>query len=225
MNIVLIPARCGSKGIHFKNIKKFNGKPLIYWSIMSAQNSKFIDKIFVASDCDEIKSVVNSFGLKKCEVYDRDPNNAQDQSTTESLMIEFINNADLNDDDILLLMQATSPLTETSDVNGAIGLFKQNNADSLLSCTRQKIFLWNSDGTPQNYDYKKRPRRQEYSGVLVENGAIYINTVGSIKENKNRLSGQISIYEMDSYKSVDLDDEHDWIIAENLMQKLVIENT
>jgi len=69
-----------------------------------------------------------------------------------------------------------------------------------------------------------RPRRQDFNGVLMENGAFYINTVENIKKYSNRLSGRIAIYEMPEYTAIDIDEEYDWIIAEKIMEKYIIEN-
>ena len=124
MNIALIPARCGSKSIPFKNIKNFCGKPLVYWSLKAAQKSNNIDEIFVATDCAEIRSVINSFGFSKVKVYDREAENANDIATTESIMLEFIYKNNFDDKDLLLLIQATSPLTQTKDFDKALEQLK-----------------------------------------------------------------------------------------------------
>lgn len=222
MNIAFIPARCGSKSIAFKNIKEFCGKPLIYWNLEALQNSTNIDKIFVATDCDKIKSVVNSFCFSKVEVYDREPQNANDTASTESVMLEFINNQNFDNNDLFLLVQATSPLTETKDFDDAITMIKDKKIDSILTCVRIKRFIWNEDGSPLNYDYKFRPRRQNFDGVLMENGAFYINNVENIKQNQNRISGKIAIFEMEEFKAIDIDEEDDWIIAEKAMKKYIL---
>jgi N-acylneuraminate cytidylyltransferase len=222
MNIAFIPVRCGSKSIPFKNIKDFCGKPLVYWNLEALQNSQNIDKIFVATDCEEIKSVVNSFGFSKVKVYDRDPQNASDTASTESVMLEFINKNNFDDNDLFILVQATSPLTQTKDFDEAIATLKSNQADSLLTCVRMKRFYWNEDGTPYNYDYKNRPRRQDFNGILMENGAFYINSIANIKQHKNRLSGKIAIYEMEEFTAIELDEEDDWLIAEKLMRKHIL---
>lgn len=222
MTIAFIPVRCGSKSISFKNIKEFCGKPLVYWSLLELEKSQKIDRVFVATDCVEIKDVVNSFNFSKVQVYDRESKNANDTATTESVMLEFINKNFFHDDNLFLLVQATSPLTQASDFDQALKQLKDNDSDSLLTCTRVKSFFWNKDGTPINYDYKKRPRRQDFDGILVENGAFYINSVRNIKKFQNRLSGKISIYEMDEFKSVDIDEEDDWQIAEKIMKKYIL---
>lgn len=219
MNIAFIPVRCGSKSIPFKNIKEFCGKPLVYWNLEALQNSNNIDKIFVATDCEEIKSVVNNFGFSKVEVYDRDLQNANDTASTESVMLEFIAKQNFKDSDLFFLVQATSPLTQTKDFDEALLKLKEEKADSLLTCVRTKRFFWNEDGTPYNYNYKKRPRRQDFDGLLMENGAFYINSIANIKKEQNRLSGKIVIYEMEEYKAVDIDEIDDWVVAEQVMKK------
>lgn len=222
MNIAFIPVRCGSKSIPFKNIKEFCGKPLVYWNLEALQNSTNIDKIFVATDCEEIKSVVNSFYFTKVEMYDRDPQNANDTASTESVMLEFIFKQDFDDNDLFLLVQATSPLTQTKDFDEALETLKNKQADSLLTCVRTKRFYWNEDCTPYNYDYKNRPRRQDFDGMLMENGAFYINTIANIKKDQNRLSGKVAIHEMGEFTAVEIDEEDDWIIAEKLMYKHIL---
>jgi len=222
MNIALIPARCGSKSIPFKNIKNFCGKPLIYWSLLAAQKSNQIDEIYVATDCEEIGSVINSFGFSKVQVYDREAENANDIATTESIMLEFIYKNNFDDKDLLLLIQATSPLTQTKDFDKALEKLKIEKSNSLLTCVRTKRFFWNDDAKPLNYDFKNRPRRQEFTGTLIENGAFYVNSVKNILKNKNRLSGRMSIYEMEHFTSVEIDEEDDWILAEKLMYKYIL---
>ena len=222
MNIAFIPVRSRSKSIPNKNIKDFCGKPLVYWNTKALQSSKSIDKIYVATDSEEIKILVNNFNFSKVEVYDRDPQNADDTASTESVILEFINKKKFKNSDLFFLVQATSPLTQTKDFEKALETLKSKNADSIITCVRTKSFFWNSDGTPINYDYKNRPRRQGFAGMLMENGAFYINNIANIKKDKNRLSGKIAIHEMEEFNAVEIDEEDDWIIAERLMYKYIL---
>lgn len=222
MKIAFIAARCGSKSIKFKNIKSFCGKPLIYWNLVALENSENIDQVYVATDCEKISKVVKQFQFSKVKVYRRNEHNASDEATTESVMLEFLDVYKFSDDDIFVLVQATSPLTQNYDFDNAIEQFKKENVDSLLTCVRQKKFIWKDDHQPFNYDFNKRPRRQDFNGVLIENGAFYISTIGRINQSKNRLSGNISIYEMAEYNNIEIDEEDDWKIAENLMNKYII---
>ena len=222
MNIAFIPVRCGSKSIPFKNIKEFCGKPLVYWNLEALENSKNINKIFVATDCEEIKNVVNSFNFSKVDIYDRDKENASDIASTESVMLEFINRQNFKDNDLFFLVQATSPLTQTKDFDKALETLKNEKADSLLTCIRTKRFFWDKNANPINYDFTNRPRRQDFDGLFMENGAFYINSIENIKKDKNRLSGKIAIYEMEEFTAVEIDEEDDWLIAEKMMYKYIL---
>jgi len=217
--IAFIPARGGSKSIPEKNIKYFCGKPLIYWNLHELQKSE-VDEIVVATDSDNIKLVVESFKFSKVKVYDRSSENSQDTSSTESVMIEYINSSDLSGSDTFMLVQATSPFTQTSHFNEGLELF--NNHESILSCCISKKFTWKEDGQALNYDIYNRPRRQDYKGDLIENGAFYISSVSDIKETGNRISGKIGIYQMPEYTCTEIDEIEDWIVAESLMRRFIL---
>lgn len=219
MVVAFIPARGGSKSIPLKNIKSFGGKPLICWSIEALELCKFVDEIIVATDSDEIEKVILARNYAKTKIYRRLAENATDEASTESVMLEYINHAKLDDTDVFMLVQATSPLTQTKHFSEAISLYKKGSFDSMLSCVRTKRFFWNEDGTSLNYDYKNRLRRQNFEGTLMENGAFYINSVGNVKTTKNRLSGKIGVCELPSYMSLELDEPEDWTILENIMRK------
>ncbi len=220
--IAFIPARCGSKSIRLKNIKLFCGKPLIYWNLLALENTPAVDKVVLATDCDAIEDIANDFGFSKTLVYRRDTANANDTSSTESVMLEYIQKENIAEDEVFILVQATSPLTQASDFIAALQKLKEAKGDSLLTCVRQKRFYWKENGEAINYDFRHRPRRQDFDGVLMENGAFYINTVKNILTDENRLSGKILIHEMPDYTAVELDESDDWIIAETLMRKHIL---
>ncbi len=219
MTLAFVPARCGSKSIRFKNIKPFNGKPLIYWNLAALQKCNDVDKIAVATDCDEIADTVASFGFDKVEIYRREAENANDTASTEAVMLEFVRKKELSESDLFLLVQCTSPFTQTVHFKEALQKLKTENLDSLLSVVRFKRFFWDEDGTPKNYDYQNRPRRQDFDGELMENGAFYINKVANILKDENRLSGKIGYYEMPPHTALELDEPEDWTMGELLMKK------
>ena len=225
MNIAFIPARCGSESIPFKNIKIICGKPLIYWSLLALNKSMTIDQIYVATDCDEIKDTVIDFNFDNVRIFDRSNTNANNTASTESVMLEFLENKKFSDDDLFVLVQITNPFTSSHDFDNAINTIKSSNKlDSILSCVETTRFFWTKNGKPINYDYNSRPRRQDFEGILMENGAFYINTVANIKKYKNRLSGNIHPYLMPEYSAIEADEEDDWLIIEKLMYKYVLNN-
>ena len=130
-NIAFIPVRGGSKSVPLKNIKYICGKPLVYYSINACENAKVIDKIIVATDNIDIKNTVLSFSeFSKVSIYDRDPLNAKDNSTTESVILEYINKSNLNDDDYFFLIQATSPMITSLDIENMFKKFIDGKYDS-----------------------------------------------------------------------------------------------
>lgn len=220
--IAFIPVRGGSKSIPLKNIKEFCGKPLVYWNLKALQQTNQVDAIVVATDSVEIEQTVLGFGFDKVEIYKRSAQNASDTASTESVMLEYITATKVEPDAVFMLVQATSPLTQQLHFEEALTIFSKATCDSMLTCVRNKRFFWNADGSPKNYDYRNRPRRQDFDGELMENGAFYINTVKNIITSQNRLSGKIGIYEMPEYTAFEIDEPDDWTIMEGLMRKHVI---
>ena len=223
--IAFIPVRGGSKSIPLKNIKPFCGKPLVCWNIEALENCSEVDEVIVATDSDAIWTTVEKQNYKKTKLYCRSAENACDTSSTESVMLEYIHNANISEDNIFMLVQATSPLTESIHFSEALQMYAKGEYDSIITCVRNFRFFWNEDGTSMNYDYMNRPRRQNFNGMLMENGAFYINTVKNILGNGNRLGGKIGIYEMPEYTATEIDEPDDWIILENLMRKHVLAHT
>ncbi|MGI5821676.1 MAG: cytidylyltransferase domain-containing protein [Bacteroidales bacterium] len=215
--IAFVPVRSGSKSIKNKNIKLLLGKPLFFWVLKALQNATEINKIVLATDSWEYAEIAKFFNFSKLEVYMRNEKNASDTASTESVILEYLEIAGLKHQDLFVLAQATSPLTKSEDFDNALRQFMHSGKDSMLSCVRSKRFFWNKDGTPINYDYKNRPRRQDFDGMFMENGAFYINKIENILKNKNRLSGQIEIYEMNEHTAIEIDEIIDWKIVEVLL--------
>jgi YrbI family 3-deoxy-D-manno-octulosonate 8-phosphate phosphatase len=211
--VALIPVRGGSKSIPLKNIKCIAGKPLCLWVLDSVCSSKLIDRIYVSTDSDKIINVVSSSGLP-IEILRRDPILATDTASTESVMLDFMDKVNF---DILVTLQATSPLTTTENIDSAIKYFLDNDFDSLLTGVRAKRFFWSDDGKPVNYNPLKRPRRQDFNGWIIENGAFYITKKSILKSKKCRLGGKIGIYEMPSETAYEIDEPIDWKIVENIL--------
>lgn len=220
MNIAFIPVRGGSKSIPLKNIKEICGKPLVYWTVKAAVECKYIDKVYVATDSDKIKEIVEAFCFDKLEVVGRSAESASDTASTEFAMLEFAKQYEF---DNIALVQATSPLLSAADMEKGFEVFMQDDTDSVLSVVRQKRFHWERDDkglvSPTNYDVYHRPRRQEFDGYLVENGAFYITSRTALLKSENRVSGNIRAVEMSEDTFFEIDEPSDWIIIEALMRK------
>jgi len=221
-NVAFVPLRGGSKGIPGKNIKPFNGYPLCYWAISAAQNAKSIDRVFVSTDSDEISRAVLGFGFAKVEVIPRSKESASDVASSELALLEFAESTHFN---TVTFLQATSPLTSARDLDGAMSHFLGGGFNSLVSVVRQKRFIWTSSAgglvAPVNYELKNRPRRQDWDGYLVENGAFYISDRVGLMKERCRLSGRIGHWEMAEETYFEIDTEADWRVLESLAKNLV----
>lgn len=215
--IAFVPVRSGSKSIKDKNIRMLNGKPMFYWVLNALEHASEVNKIILATDSDSYADIAKGFGFQKLEIYKRKAENATDTSSTESVMLEYLDFANPNDSDLFVLAQVTSPLTQSADFDNALRQFAYSGKDSLLTCVKTKRFFWNKNGQPVNYDYRKRPRRQDFEGMFMENGAFYVNSVANIKRDKNRLSGNIEIYEMPENTAIEIDEPTDWKMVEILL--------
>lgn len=227
MNVAFIPVRGGSKSIPLKNIKPICGKPLVYWTLRAACGCKYIDKVYVATDSTVIRETVESFKVgtqadlfSKAIVINRSDESASDTASTEFAMLEFASNYEF---DNIALIQATSPLLASEDLDRGFEAFEEEGTDSVLSVVRQKRFHWENDergfAFPTNYDVFHRPRRQEFEGYLVENGAFYISSKAALMKSQNRVSGNMKAVEMNEDTFFEIDEPSDWVIIETLMKK------
>ena len=217
--IGIIPLRKDSKGIPGKNKKKMAGRPLFSWVLTEAIFSD-LDAVYVFTNDTEIISYVEReyFWTNKVFALLRNEENANDTASTESTMLEF--SAQINHDyAVLCLLQATSPLTLAADINTALDKIIIEKYDSALTVVNTHRFTWNSDGTPQNYDVFNRPRRQDFEGLLIENGAVYATQKELFLASKNRVSGTIGLVKMSEETLMEIDSLSDWGIVENLLME------
>jgi CMP-N,N'-diacetyllegionaminic acid synthase len=214
--VTLIPARGGSKGIPRKNIRLLQNKPLIAHSILDAQESKMVDTVYVSTDDPEIANISQQYGAK---IIQRPDLLANDTASSESALIHAMTEIEKQDilPELIVFLQCTSPIRTGEDIDRAIAQLKQENADSLLSVSPSHRFLWeniNEGAHSINYDYHKRPRRQDLNPQYMENGSIYIFKPWVLKKLNNRLGGKISLFIMDEKASIEIDTPFDFKLAE-----------
>jgi N-acylneuraminate cytidylyltransferase len=210
--IAIIPARKGSKEIKNKNLILINGHPLLSYSIAAAKKSKFIKDVFVSTDGKNIAKVARRYGAK---VVIRPKKLSKDSSRIEDAIlytVKHIKNLLNPKYDNIVLMQPTSPQRSINDLDNAIRKFIKDKADSLFSCTKQDLCIWenkNSKIIPVNFNPYKRKNRQEKNKSYIENGSIYVTKKKIYDTYKNRLGGKISIYIMENYARHELDTKND----------------
>lgn len=214
--IAFMPLRGGSKTIPRKNTRLLAGRPLFSWALGAALESGCFDEFWVGTDSDLIEENVRQIFEERVQIFRRSPHTCTDEASTESAQLEFAQAVPFS---VLCTIQATSPLTTADDFRNARRMFEDNAADSLLTATRVKRFFWGDDATPLNYDPCRRPRRQEFPGTLMENGAFYITRRELLEQAQCRLGGRISIYEMSGESATEIDEPDDWTEVETLLRK------
>lgn len=222
--IGIIPLRSGSKSIKNKNRKKMLGRPLFTWVLCEAYKSN-LDKIYVFTDDEKIiEYIKEEYGyLERIDVLNRSEESATDEASTEFAMKEFVKKINY-DYDLLCLLQATSPLTTKEDINLILKKVEEENYDSALTVVKDKRFIWGEDGKAINYDYNKRPRRQDFEGFLVENGAIYATTKQQFEKSGMRIGRKIATVNMPRDTLLEIDEPEDWFILEKLLENRLKKN-
>lgn len=213
--VALMPLRGGSVSIPRKNLRDLAGRPLFAWALGAARDSGLFDSVWVSTDDDEIAAAAVREGAR---VHRRAPETATATATSESAMIDFAAACGW-DFDVLALVQATSPLTRPEDFRAAAERFRAERADSLVTVARQHRFRWSPEGRALNYDPAGRPRRQDWSGEFVENGAFYFTTRDLLRASGCRLGGRVAVHEMAAVTAYELDEPDDWTIMEALVRR------
>jgi len=207
--ISIIPARGGSKSIPKKNLVDFLGVPLIAKTIQQSITTKLINRTIISTDDNEISLVSKQHGA---EIIKRPDNISGDNATTESAMIHTLNVLKENENyipDIVVLLQATSPLRKGNDIANAIKMFINQKADSLISGSPFEDFLfWKKQNTkwcPVNYNPNNRMRRQDRNPQFVENGSIYMFKPEILYKFNNRIGGKMILFEMEFWQTWEID--------------------
>ncbi|WP_330925632.1 acylneuraminate cytidylyltransferase family protein [Candidatus Sororendozoicomonas aggregata] len=212
----VIPARAGSKRLPNKNMRHFHGVPLVQKTISAATESEFIDAVVVSSDSKEIVDFSIDLGVL---IHKRHHSLAKDTSTSIDVALNVLSH--FSGFDIIVWLQPTSPLRTVEDVDEALSLFETTKADTLVSvCESAHSPLWMStlsdNGILNNFKSLEatRIRSQELKKYYLINGAIYISTIISLKENKAFTTNNSYAYIMPPERSIDIDTALDFKLAE-----------
>ena len=217
--LAIIPARAGSKGVPGKNKIKLNGKTLTEHAYNVAKNSKHVNEIILSTDDQEI---IKSFNDKDVILHKRDEFLSSDTSPIIDSIIHILENIPKNKYDFVLLLQPTSPIRTSSDVDLCIEeLKKHDNVNSIISVCKM------DDVHPGRMYYKSKQnklrsvledfeetRRQDNEPVYFRNGSIYLTRVDCILNQKSMMSKPISPYVMDGEYLLNIDSPRDKLIAE-----------
>lgn len=188
--IGIITARGGSKRLPRKNIKTLSGKPMMAWTIDAANESKVLSKVYVSTEDEEIAHVAKQWGA---EHLPRPKVLAQDNTLSIDVIVHAINELGLNNNDYIMLLQPTSPLRTSGDIRKCVAYLKSTKSENIVSTT---------------------------NGTEKPNGAIYLNKVSSLLTTRTFYpEGKTTWYVMPEERSVDIDTEQDFQLAEYLFKE------
>lgn len=226
--LTIIPARGGSKGLPNKNIKVLIDKPLVAWPITAALKSDYIDKIIVSTDSEEIAKIALQYGADV--PYLRPTHLATDEASSFAVLeyhINEIHKTERERYDYVLMLEPTSPLTETIDIDRAIEklINSENIADSLVGICKSESghpsfsALIQDNGLIKPYEQDEFIflRRQDISEVYFFSGSLYMSKIDALLTNKgfyhSTTIGQID----NKWKSLEIDDMIDFILVESIL--------
>lgn len=205
---ILILARAGSKRIVNKNIIDFCGKPLISYAIEKAKSVS--RKVYVSTNCEKISRISENYGAK---IINRPDHLSEDKSKSIDGVKHFLNTTSYNH---VFLLQATSPLITPDQMKKGIEKYQQGKYNSVISATQEKIYIWDKDYNPINFDLLNRNRTQEHQSVFVENGGFYITSRQSIIDNNSLFNLPIAFEVIPKKHSIDIDNYEDLEFAKTI---------
>ena len=223
--LAIIPARGGSKGVPRKNIRKFDGKPLIAYAIEAGMESGNISKLVVNTEDEEIAEIARSFN---CEVVMRNPEIAGDQSQVIDTVLQTLDYFEDKNQyfEAVMLLQPTAPLRKGEDIDNAICLLQSNSkTDAVISMVKvedhhparmYKIQDGNLENLMPEYETQNR---QELPELYLRNGCIYLVRTSALKKEQSLMPEKKIPYIMDSKWAVNIDTEMDVIVLEQLFKK------
>ncbi|EGQ27041.1 N-acylneuraminate cytidylyltransferase [Sporosarcina newyorkensis 2681] len=214
--VAVIPARGGSKGVLRKNLRNLAGKPLIAWTIEAAAKSKYLDRILLSSDDNEIIELAKSYG---CEVpFVRPAHLATDDAISADVILHALDA--ITPYDYVIMLQPTSPLRTTEDIDLCIETLVNKKAKSCVSISESSespYWMFKLDDEAKIDAFVKEeiiPRRQDLPIVYSLNGAVYIAEINWFKKKKTFLTNETVGFIMPRNRSYDIDTNEDFLMCE-----------
>ena len=213
--LAVIPARAGSKGIPNKNIRLLNGKPLIYYVLQNALNSKMITDILVTTDSPEVEVIAKQMGIK-CH---RRP--AELCGDSVALDIVIYNAAKEYDCDYVVTMQPTSPLLKPETLDAGIESCIESKLDALISVINKPHLTWRLENGKPVQNYKERLNRQYLPANYCETGAFFVSKREVVTET-SRFGENVGVFEVSESEALDIDSFQDLCCAEMLLMNKAV---
>ena len=221
--VAVIPARGGSKGVPGKNLRRVGGRSLVERAVDACRSARLVDAVYVSTDDPDIARAATAAGAL---VIDRPVDLAGDTASSESALLHALDHLDSTgcSPEVLVFVQCTSPFIATDDLDRGIRLVTEGPVDSAFSGVATYEFLWRKSHQPgvdgQNHNPRVRPRRQDRAPDFRETGAFYVMDVDGFRAARHRFFGRTEVVEVSELTAVDIDHEHDVMLATALAEVL-----
>ena len=228
--LAIIPARGGSKGLPGKNVRDLCGKPLIQWSIEAALNSRYIDKVIVTTDDENIANIARSVGADIPFI--RPKELASDESPSSEAILHALDYFEEQESyEYFVLLEPTSPLTESKDIDQALFELDDSKYSSIVGIANVQDYhpefcvKKSKDNHILKFNgasFDAPSRRQDLEPVYSFDGSLYISRVKSYKENKTFYHSLTLGYLCEEWKRFEIDTLTDFIIVEAILNNIEI---
>lgn len=218
--VAVIPARGGSKGIPGKNLQIVGGVPLVARAVASAAGARGVDLVVVSTDDEEIARVARGAGAV---IVDRPAAISGDTASSESAVLHALDALASSSGlaqpaDVVVFIQATSPLIDPLDLDDAVSRVVGGEADVVFSAAETHAFLWRDGGGPDgvvgvNHDRASRPRRQDRAAEYRETGAFYVMDAAGFRAAGHRFFGRVAVQIVPDRHGLDIDTPADLELA------------
>ncbi len=220
--LAIIPVRGGSKGIPRKNSRLLVGKPLLSYAITTCLRSKYVDEVYVTTESPQLEEIAYKYGAK---VIERSQKLSEDDVALDEVVVDAVRRVEKKEKkkfDLIVSMQATSPLVSNKSLDNAIRECMREGVDTVVSVVNDSHLRWSYDeGGNVVSLFTKRVNRQQLPGIFKETGGFVI-CKRSVLNKKTRFGKKVSLYEVGKEEAVDIDDRYDWWLAErSLLRKKI----
>jgi N-acylneuraminate cytidylyltransferase len=218
--LAIIPARGGSKGVPRKNLRLLGGKPLLKWTVDAARASRYIDRLVLSTDSDEIAALGRTLGLDV--PFGRSAKASSDEALARDVIEDALAKLD-ETFEYLVYLQPTSPFRSTEDIDGCLEAVQATSAPFGISLRPsvdrpEWTMIIKPNGLIQSRDasFDVSPR-QDLREAFVLNGAVYVGNVAAYLKSRTFLTEETVGYVMPEERSLDLDSEFEFTLAEAML--------
>ena len=225
-NLVVIPARGGSKGIPKKNIVLLNNRPLLEYTLEAFLNADLEGRIVVSTDSDEIAEVAKKYA--KVVIIKRPDELAADTSSTEEALLHAVKTMReqyFEEFDTVITAQPTSPLRKVETIRRFVSEFESyyGDFDAQITFTETKVDLWKR-GTGDQFArmFPDEPRRrQERKSLYIENSMLYITKLNALEKTRSVMGSKVRGFLIDEIEGLDINEWNDLYLAEFYVKNII----